>query len=91
MAVRRSKDILFSQLDEELLAIDSQAGFCYSLNETAGHVWDQIAVTTPIATVCAHLQQAYAVDPPTCRREVLALLEGLNAAGLLEVFDVAAP
>jgi len=34
--VQRAKEVLFSRLDDELLAIDAQAGFCYALNETAG-------------------------------------------------------
>ena len=30
--VQRAKEVLFSRLDDELLAIDAQAGFCYALN-----------------------------------------------------------
>jgi hypothetical protein len=83
--VQRGKDIPFSQLDDELLAIDAQAGYCYSLNETAGRVWDMIATPMSLGAICAQLRREYAVDEPTCRREVTALLQGLCDAGLVQV------
>jgi hypothetical protein len=82
--IQRGKDIPFSQLDDELLAIDSQAGYCYSLNETAGRVWDLIAAPTPVSEVCAQLRQEYVVDEETCQREVVAVLQGLCEAGLVQ-------
>ena len=83
--VQRGKDIPFSQLDDELLAIDAQAGYCYSLNETAGRVWDMIATPMSLGAIFAQLRREYAVDEPTCRREVTALLQGLCDAGLVQV------
>ena len=83
--VQRSKDIAFSQLDAELLAIDAQAGYCYSLNETAGRVWDLIAAPTSIETICAQLRKEYAVDDVSCLREVTALLQGLCDAELVQM------
>jgi hypothetical protein len=83
--IQRGKDIPFSQLDDELLAIDAQAGYCYSLNETAGRVWNLIATPMSLEAICAQLRREYAVDEPTCRREVTALLQGLCDAGLVQV------
>ena len=83
--VQRGKDISFSQLDDEMLAIDAQAGFCYSLNETAGRVWDLIATPISLDAICAQLGRQFAVDEQTCRREVTALLQGLCDAGLVQV------
>jgi len=87
--VRRGKEVLFSQLDDELLAIDAEDGFCYSLNETAGRVWDLIATPLPVAAVCARLCKEYAVDEATCLREVTNLLQRLSASGLVQVVDAA--
>jgi hypothetical protein len=82
--VKRTKDILFSRLDEELLAIDSQAGYCYSLNDTAGRVWDLIVTPLSIDAICTQLRQEFNVDEATCLREVTALLKRLCEAGLVE-------
>jgi hypothetical protein len=83
--VQRGKDIPFSQLDDELLAIDAQAGYCYSLNETAGRVWDLIATPMSLDAICAQLRREYTVDEATCEREVTTLLQGLCNAGLVQV------
>ena len=85
--VQRSKDILFSQLDDELLAVDAESGFVYSFNESAGRVWELIESPTPIGAVCAQLRKDYAVDEATCERDVIALLQGLYDAGLVQVND----
>jgi hypothetical protein len=83
--VRRGKDFAFSQLDDELLAVDADAGFCYSLNESAGRVWNLIATPMSVEAICAQLVHEYRVDEQTCRREVTALLQGLCDAGLVQV------
>ncbi len=83
--VRRGKDVMFSRLDDELLAIDAEAGYCYSMNETAGLVWDLLASAMTVDAVCARLREEFSVDAGTCAREVTALLESLVDAGLVKV------
>jgi len=87
--VQRAKDVPFSQLDDELLAIDAQAGYCYSMNESAGRVWELIETPVPVSTVCARLRQEYVVDGATCLDQVVALLQGLCDAGLVMTSDAA--
>jgi hypothetical protein len=87
--VKRAKDIPFSLLDDELLAIDSQAGYCYSLNETAGRVWDLIVSPLSIDAVCTQLRSEYAVDDATCLHEVTVLIRALHEAELVEICDAA--
>lgn len=80
----RGKDLPFSQLDNEVLAIDPQAGYCYSLNETAGKVWSLMTAPISFEALCAELRREYAVNEATCARDVRTLLEGLREAGLVE-------
>lgn len=83
--VKRSEAILFARLDDELLAIDAQQRFLYSLNESGGRVWAAIAEPTLVRDVCAQLIEAYEVDQDTCQRAVIDLLNQLCEAGLAEV------
>jgi len=85
--VGRAKDIPFTKLDDELLAIDPQGGYCYSLNDSAGRVWDLIASTTAVEAVCAQLCLEYAVDAAVCLNEVIKFLQDLHNAGLVSVQD----
>ena len=89
--VRRGKDIPFDQLDDEFLAIDAQAGYCYALNETARRVWDLLVTPQPVQSICAQLRREYAVDETTCLREVTTLLRSLGEAGLVVVHAAPSP
>ena len=83
--VKRSESAMFARLDDELLAIDAQLGFLYSLNESGGRVWAAIAEPTLVRDVCARLIDAYDVDDDTCQRSVIALLDQLCDTGLAEI------
>ncbi len=83
--VRRCPDVLFTPLNEELLALDEASGHCYSLNEVAGQLWQWMENPQPIRELCARLQEEFQVETQRCQREVLELLEGLREAGLVEV------
>ena len=83
--VQRTSQVLFSQVDDEFLGIDSEAGFCYGLNEVSVRVWDLIETPVSVSSVCAALLQEYDVDDATCRRDVIELLRKLSEAGLIRV------
>ncbi len=76
--VRRAKEIVFQQFDDELLAVDAEANICFSLNESAGRIWALIESPQTVAVLCAQLATEYEVDDETCRREVSNLLQGLE-------------
>ena len=83
--VQRTSKVLFSQVDDEFLGIDSEAGFCYGLNEVSARVWELIEAPISAASVCAALRQEYDVDDAVCRRDVIELLQKLSEAGLIRV------
>jgi len=85
--VSRSADIVFSNLDDELLAIDAQAGYCYSMNETAGRVWALISSPVSIKDLCSQLEKEYRVAEGVCLQEVLPLVQKLYDSGLIQVKD----
>ncbi len=83
--LRRAKDMPFSQLDDEFLAVDAQAGYCYALNETAARVWELLAQPVAFADLCTRLGREYAVGEAVCAREVKELLGSLHQAGLVQI------
>jgi hypothetical protein len=87
--VQRAKDILFNRIDDELLAIDAKAGYCYSLNESASRAWELISSPTRIETVCRRLIEEFDIDKDSCERDIIDLFERLNEAGLLRIKDEA--
>ena len=83
--VRRVDRLVFSSLDDEVLAIDAEHGFLYSLNETGRLVWDAIAEPRTVGDVCSRVRAEYDVDEATCQGAVIAVLERLGEAGLVEL------
>lgn len=81
--IQRNPAILFSKLDDEYLALDAEAGFCYSLNLVSGHIWNLIEQPVTLAALCTQLQQDYRVDAATCQRDVSDVLAKLAKAGLV--------
>ena len=83
--LHRAKDMPFSQLDDEFLAVDAQAGYCYALNETASRVWDLLAEPVSFGDLCTRLCREFAVAEAVCAREVKGLLRGLHEAVLVQI------
>jgi hypothetical protein len=85
--VSSATEIPFSRLDDDILAIDQNAGYCYSLNASAARVWDLILTPTSVGSICATLCGEFAVDHETCLRDVSDLLGVMREAGLVKVTD----
>jgi hypothetical protein len=82
-------DTPFSPLDEDMLAIDERAGYCYSLNSSAARIWHLALTPTSVGEICAVLCKEFAVDHETCVRDVSELLFAMRDAGLIKVADAA--
>jgi len=85
--ISRSKNILFSKLDDEILGIDSQAGCVYSMNETANCVWELISSPISFKALTAQLCSEFEVDENVCMHEVMTLLQKLFVADLIQIQD----
>lgn len=85
--VYRASDVVFSKLDDDLLAIDAQAGYCYSMNKTAGRIWEIISVPVSVSALCSQLKAEFSVDENMFQKEVISLLESLFENGLIQVKD----
>lgn len=85
--LKRVERLPFARLDQELLALDAERGYVYCLNHAAGHVWDLFREPTSVAAACERLMRDFAVDDAACHRDVLAILNHLLEAGLVEIVD----
>lgn len=85
--VIRNADILFSQVDSEMLAINVESGYCYSLNDTAGKIWALLEEPVSVAELAARLRKGYVVDEQTCLQDTLELLRDLEKDGLVKIHD----
>ena len=90
--VQASRDIVFSSLDEDMLAMDERAGFCYSLNSSGARIWHLMQSPTSVGAMCSVLCREFEVDQQTCFEDVSEILKSMLDAGLVRlVADAGTP
>ena len=83
--VTRSSGFVQAEVDGEIVALHIDKGICYGLNKVGSRVWALIAEPQRIGDICATLVSEYEVDSATCEQQVIDLLEGLRAEGMIEL------
>jgi predicted transcriptional regulator len=78
---QRTPDVIETDLDRELILMDPVGGRMFSLNATGRRVWRALPATA--RTVAEALAAEMEVDAGTAERDVQALLDGLEDAGLV--------
>lgn len=81
--VVRNREILESEVDGDVIALDIPQGECYGFNAVASSVWRLLQQETSAARICGALASEFEVGREECEAEVLRLLNELLAAGLI--------
>lgn len=82
--VTRRAGLIEAEVDGELVALHEGNGTCYGFNGTATRVWALLAEPRRLSDLRAALAAEYDVDPQTLAADVDALLDELEADGLVE-------
>jgi hypothetical protein len=62
-----------------------KSGTYYSLNRLGSYIWNIIQEPTPVDDIRRRLLDEYDVESSHCEKDLLALIDDLAAAGLIEV------
>jgi hypothetical protein len=83
--VTATKDQVSCNLGAEADILHMKDGIYYGLDPIGTQVWKLLQTPRKIADIHEVLLQEYDVEPERCQRDLLALLEDLLGAGLIEV------
>lgn len=83
--VTAAKDQVSCNLGEEAAILNMKDGVYYGLDPVGTQVWKLLQTPRKIADIHDVLLQEYDVEPERCQSDLLALLEDLLGAGLIEV------
>lgn len=83
--VVRASHVLSADLADETVMADLDRGSYFGLNNTASWIWKQLVAPRRVAELCDSVVEAYRVEPETCRREVIDLLNELRDQRLIDV------
>ena len=81
------RDQVSCQIDREAVILNLNSGVYFGLNEVGARVWALLQEPAPhtVAEIANTVCGEFDVEPEACLRDVHALLEQFQAAGLLEV------
>ena len=71
----RTKNVLFSKVGLEVLALNIDRGQCYGFNDTASAIWELLETPQTVPAICMAIEASFEVDPDECRSEVERLLD----------------
>lgn len=81
---KRRPDIRTRLVEGETVVLDRREEFIHQFNKTATYIWERCDGLRTSDEITHELCQAFEVDYPTARRDVLATVETLRRSKLLE-------
>lgn len=81
--VHRSEGLVATEVDGEMVVMSIERGNYYGLNDVGSRIWHLIETPLTFGVLCDALAEEYAVDAPTCKRDVANLLEKMDEHGLV--------
>ena len=83
MHVTVAEQLIVQDVDGESVLLDMSSECYYGLDAVGTRMWQVLAEYRDVDRACQALLSEYDVDEGTLRRDLLALIEKLRAAGLL--------
>jgi coenzyme PQQ synthesis protein D (PqqD) len=81
--VARRDDVIHAEIDQKIVALNLENSTCYGLDPVGSRIWSLLASPIRIGDICTTLLTEYKVEPSTCERRVVDLLEEIRAEGLI--------
>ncbi|MDQ7029720.1 MAG: PqqD family peptide modification chaperone [Ardenticatenia bacterium] len=85
--VWRSPEQVFTHLDGEIVILGLQSEAYFGLKGAGVRIWELIQEPITVQAVLEKLLEEYEVERERCERDLLAFLDRLADAGLIEVRD----
>ena len=73
----------------EVVILDLKSGLYYGLDVVGAKVWTLIEQPASLSAIREAIMSEYDVDAETCDRDILAFVDQMQAAGLVEISNAA--
>ncbi len=81
--IYRNQDIVFTDMDNEIVMMEMDSGNYYALDEVACEVWRLLENRISFADICLKLSENYDVETKQCATDITPFLVGLSEQNLL--------
>lgn len=79
-----TNDVLFRELEGEMVLLDTSSATYFSLNETGTHVWRLVRSRATVEEVCQELATKYGLSQEEVMADLIPFLEELLEVGLIQ-------
>lgn len=83
--VARTDTVVFTELEDEVVMLDTEKGLYYELDAVGARIWVLLEGGTIIGSLHSTLIDEFDVDADTCRDDLIAFLEELGTLGLVRL------
>jgi Coenzyme PQQ synthesis protein D (PqqD) len=83
--VVRRREAVDTEVNGEIVALQTETGGCYGLNLIGSEIWRAIHQPARVADLCAAILRDYEIDAASCERDVLALLKILHQEAMIDI------
>jgi hypothetical protein len=80
-----SGDEVHCDLAGEMVILNLQSGVYYGINTVGARVWELLREPRTVRELCDSITGEFEVDGSTCLADLIALLEDLRGAGLVQI------
>lgn len=77
--------VFFAEVHDELVLFDPEKGRYFGAGQVGGRVWSLIKEEKSVDGILDAIEMEFDVDRATCEQDILAFLEELRDAHLIEV------
>ena len=81
--IARSEAVVFTELDDVVVMLDTDRGMYYELDAVASRIWNLLEGEPAVAGLSDALTAEFDVDADACRADLLAFLGELAGLGLV--------
>ncbi|WP_316676940.1 PqqD family protein [uncultured Tolumonas sp.] len=83
MLIMRNPDVPSTEMNGEHVVMDLTSGKYFSLQGTAGVIWQMLIAPQTELELIAQLAKQYEIDEATCQNDTRPFLDQLQAKGLI--------
>ena len=85
MKVTFKENVIFRDLDDEMIIMDMNSGKYFGLNETGARIWSLLNENQKIKDIIEKLSDEYDITKEQCEKEVKKFISTLLEKGLIDV------
>jgi hypothetical protein len=90
MRIARSDGVIAAEVAGEVVILSVESGYFHQLNPMGSYIWNLLEHPMVLSELCLCLMDEFEIDSGTCRRDVTAFLQAMEANGILVLADLAA-